>query len=94
MVLANGMTLYLDDGKPAPGKFERTLENARQVSISLSFDVPVAHGLKVAAMQDDAELRHAYFGDLDIFFTLAPRCLQMFGRMLNGWPWRNVAKRR
>lgn len=68
MVLANGMSLYLDDGKPIPGRFERTLENARQVPITLSFDVPVAHGMKVAAMKEDAELRRAYFGDLDIFF--------------------------
>ena len=68
MVLANGMSLHLDDGKPMPGKFDRTLENARQVHITLSFDVPVAHGMKVAAMRDDPELRRAYFGDLDIFF--------------------------
>ena len=27
MVLANGMSLYLDDGRPIPGEFDRTLEN-------------------------------------------------------------------
>lgn len=68
MALSNGMTLYLDDGKPMPGRFERTIENARQVPITLSFDVPVAHAMMVAAMKDDAELRRKYFSSLDIFF--------------------------
>ena len=68
MALSNGMTLYLDDGKPISGRFERTLENARQVPITLSFDVPVAHDMMVNAMKGDAELRHQYFKSLDIFF--------------------------
>ncbi len=68
IALSNGMTLYLDDGKPIPGRFERTIENARQVPITLSFDVPVAHAMMVAAMKDDAELRRQYFSSLDIFF--------------------------
>lgn len=68
MMLSNGGSLYLDDGKPLPDRFARSLENGRRVPVTLSFDVPVAHAMRVAAMQADAALRRAYFRDLDIFF--------------------------
>lgn len=68
MVLSNGMSLYLDDGKPLPALFPRTLENARMVPVTMSLDVPIAHAQRVAAMQKDPDLRHTYFKDLDVFF--------------------------
>ncbi|MEM9011102.1 MAG: AMP-binding protein [Pseudomonadota bacterium] len=68
MILSNGGSLYLDDGKPLPGRFERTLENARQVPVTLCCDVPVAHGLRVAAMRQDAGLRRTFFQALELFF--------------------------
>ncbi|MEX0286211.1 MAG: AMP-binding protein [Paracoccaceae bacterium] len=71
MVLSNGMTLYLDDGKPLPALFPRTLENARQVPITLTFDVPIAHAQKVAAMREDEALRQTYFRNLELFFYAA-----------------------
>ena len=40
MVLANGGTLYIDEGKPAPGLFETTLANLRAISPTLYFNVP------------------------------------------------------
>lgn len=68
MALANGMSLYLDDGKPVPGRFERTLENSRNVQITMSLDVPVAHAMRVSALKGDARLRRMYFGEMEIFF--------------------------
>lgn len=68
MMLANGGSLYLDRGKPVPGLFETTLENARMVSETLAFDVPVAHAMMMAALREDGELRRAYFAELEIFF--------------------------
>ena len=68
MMLANGGSLYLDDGKPAGKLFERTLENLRMHPGTLAIDLPVAHALTVQAMRDDPELRRLYFRHLDMFF--------------------------
>ena len=68
MILSNGGSLYLDDGKPVGPLAARTLENMRMVQSTLSFDVPVAHIMQVAAMKEDTELRNKYFEALDIFF--------------------------
>ena len=68
MMLANGGSLYLDDGKPAGKLFERTLENLRMHPGTLAIDLPVAHALTVRAMREDPELRRLYFRHLDMFF--------------------------
>ena len=68
MMLANGGSLYLDDGKPVGKSFERTLENLRMHPGTLAIDLPVAHALTVRAMRTDAGLRRGYFRDLDMFF--------------------------
>mgnify|MGYP001800918259 CR=1 FL=1 len=41
LVLANGGALYIDDGKPLPDLFPRTVENLGNVSGTISFNVPV-----------------------------------------------------
>ena len=68
MVLANGGSLYLDDGKPLRGRFERTLENLALKTGTLSFNVPVAYAMLVEAMRKDADLRQRFFTDLDMIF--------------------------
>jgi len=68
MILANGGTLYLDDGKPVKGLFERTLENWKMVNPTMSLNVPIAYAMLVDAMRDDAELRAHFFGGLDMIF--------------------------
>ncbi len=68
MILANGGTLHIDDGKPAPGAFDRTLENLRVAPGTLSFNVPVGYGLLAKALQDDSGLRQKFFQDLDLIF--------------------------
>ena len=68
MALSNGGSLYLDDGKPVGKLFQRSIENMRMKAGSLSFNVPLAHGMAVAAMKDDAELRKRYFEGLEVFF--------------------------
>ena len=68
MVLANGGTLYIDDGKPLPHLFPRTLENLRLVSGTISFNVPVGFSQLVNALREDRALRRAYFAKLDMIF--------------------------
>ena len=40
LVLYNGGTLYIDDGKPLPGLFERTVRNLREIAPTVYFNVP------------------------------------------------------
>lgn len=68
MMLANGGTLYIDDGKPVPGLFERTVENLGLVTGTLSFNVPVGYGMLLKALKADAALRRRFFEDLDLVF--------------------------
>jgi len=68
LVLANGGSLYIDDGKPAPGLFDKTLANLREVSGTISFNVPVGFAQLVTALNDDKVLREKYFAELDMIF--------------------------
>ena len=68
MMLANGGSFYIDDGKPVKGLFDRTLENLSMVTGTLSFNVPVGYGLLIAALKTDAGLKQRFFGDLDMIF--------------------------
>lgn len=40
MVLANGGTLYIDDGKPAPGLIEKTAANLKEIAPTIYLNVP------------------------------------------------------
>ncbi|MFC6639503.1 AMP-binding protein [Sulfitobacter sp. JBTF-M27] len=68
LMLANGGSLYIDGGKPAPGLFDQTLDNLGRVSGTISFNVPIGFAQLVAALEQDAQLRETYFSDLDMIF--------------------------
>ena len=68
MMLANGGSLYIDEGKPLKGLFDRSLENLGLIAGTLSFNVPVGFALLLEALKKDAGLRRNYFQDLDLIF--------------------------
>ncbi|MBQ0803957.1 MAG: feruloyl-CoA synthase [Sulfitobacter sp.] len=68
LMLANGGSLYIDEGKPAPGMFDKTLANLREISGTISFNVPVGFAQLVSALNDDKQLRDRYFAELDMIF--------------------------
>ena len=68
MMLANGGSLYIDDGKPVAGQFERTLENLSLVTGTLAFNVPVGFSMLLGALREDTTLRQRFFEDLDLIF--------------------------
>jgi feruloyl-CoA synthase len=68
MVLANGGSFYIDDGKPVKGLFERTIENLTLMTGTLVFNVPLGFGMLLKALEADADLRHRFFEDLDLIF--------------------------
>ena len=68
MTLFHGGTFWLDDGKPAPGPFEKTLANLREVKSTLYLNVPRGYDMLVRALEADTELRDHLLGDLDVLF--------------------------
>lgn len=68
LMLANGGSFYIDDGKPAPGLFDKTLANLRDVSATISFNVPVGFAQLVTALNADKQLCERYFAELDMIF--------------------------
>lgn len=71
LMLANGGSFFIDDGKPTRAGVDATIRNIREKAGTLAFNVPVGFSLLVAAMQEDAGLRRAYFEDLDLIFYAA-----------------------
>ena len=68
MMLANGGALYVDGGKPAPGLVEKTIENLRLKTGTMTFNVPVGFAKLRDVMVEDKALRQSYFEDLDMLF--------------------------
>jgi feruloyl-CoA synthase len=68
LILSHGGTLYVDGGKPAPGAFETTVRNLREVPSTLHFNVPRGYDMLVPYLRRDRELRDTFFGDLDGLF--------------------------
>ncbi|UOA28502.1 feruloyl-CoA synthase [Pseudosulfitobacter sp. DSM 107133] len=68
LVLTNGGTYYIDDGRPVPGKFAETLRNLRDISCTWYFNVPVGYDMLVEEMETDPELARTFFADLGMLF--------------------------
>jgi feruloyl-CoA synthase len=68
MVLTHGGTLYIDEGKPAPGLIDKTIANLREVSPTLIFNVPRGYDMLLPPLEADAALRDSLFRDLQLIF--------------------------
>jgi feruloyl-CoA synthase len=70
-VLAHGGTLYVDAGKPAPGAFDATVANLREIPSTIYFNVPRGFDMLAGHLEADAALRATFFRDLDVVFYAA-----------------------
>jgi feruloyl-CoA synthase len=68
MVLRNGGSLYIDEGKPAPGLIDKTIANLREVSPTLYFNVPRGFDVLIPYFEADAALLDTFFARLDLIF--------------------------
>jgi feruloyl-CoA synthase len=67
IVLFNGGTLYLDDGKPTPNGMAETLRNLREIAPTIYFNVPKGFEEIARAMDHDAALRERLFSRVQAF---------------------------
>lgn len=63
-LFAAGGTYYIDDGRPLPGQFERTLRNLREVAPTLMANVPAAWALLATEFERDEALARHFFSRL------------------------------
>jgi len=68
LVMTNGGTLYIDDGRPTPDKFDETLRNLREISCSWYFNVPVGYDKLVDELEQDEALSATFFATLRMMF--------------------------
>jgi len=71
IVLYNGGTFYLDDGKPTVQGFAETLRNLKEISPTAYLTVPKGWEELVTALENDGELRECFFARMKLFFFAA-----------------------
>jgi feruloyl-CoA synthase len=64
-ILKNGGSLYIDDGRPVPQLFHKTVANLKDVSPTAMFSVPAGYTLLCEALEADGELLESFFRRID-----------------------------
>ena len=64
-ILKNGGTLYIDDGRPLPQLFHKTVANLKEISPTAMFNVPAGYNLLCDAIENDLDLGASVFKRLD-----------------------------
>ena len=67
IALYNGGTLYIDDGRPMPGRFDETVRNLREIAPTIYFNVPKGWEELTAALERDAAARHVLLAREAVF---------------------------
>lgn len=68
LVLFNGGTLYIDEGKPTDQGIATTLRNLREVAPTIYFNVPIGWEKIANALADDDALRANYYSKVKMQF--------------------------
>ncbi|MEL7471105.1 MAG: feruloyl-CoA synthase [Pseudomonadota bacterium] len=61
MVLRNGGSMYIDDGKPVAPLIGRTVENFKSVRPTMALNVPRGYGMLAEALAQDTAFREIFF---------------------------------
>lgn len=68
LVLFNGGSLYIDDGKPAAKAFAETVRNLREISPTIYFNVPKGFEMLAAHLHQEPALRENFYRRLHVCF--------------------------
>lgn len=70
-ILAFGGTLYIDEGRPSPGLFERTLDALERTPPTAYYNVPAGYALLTPRLEADREFARRFFSRLRFMFYAA-----------------------
>jgi feruloyl-CoA synthase len=68
LVIYNGGSYYIDEGKPLPGAIETTVRNLREIAPTWYFNVPRGYEVLLPYLRKDKELRENFFSRLKILW--------------------------
>lgn len=68
LVLFNGGSYYIDEGKPLPGAIEATVRNLREIAPTFYFNVPKGFEALLPYLREDAALRRTFFSRLKVLW--------------------------
>jgi len=68
MVLDNGGSFYIDEGRPLPGAIEATVRNLRDIAPTIHLNVPKGFEMLLPYLREDAALRERFFSRLKVMF--------------------------
>jgi feruloyl-CoA synthase len=68
LVLYNGGSYYIDDGRPMPGAIETTVRNLREIAPTWYFNVPKGFEALLPFLRKDALLRKNFFSRLQVLW--------------------------
>jgi feruloyl-CoA synthase len=68
LVLYNGGTLHIDDGKPTPSGIAETVRNLREISPTIYFNVPKGFEELVTYLRAEPALRATFFARVKLLF--------------------------
>ena len=68
LVIYNGGSLYIDEGKPLPGVIEATVRNLREIAPTFYFNVPKGFEALLPYLRNDLQLRSSFFSRLKVLW--------------------------
>jgi feruloyl-CoA synthase len=71
LMLRNGGSFYIDEGRPAPRLIGRSIANLRDVKPTMYFNVPLGFAMLLDHLEADAELNRTFFSRLKIVLYAA-----------------------
>ncbi len=66
LLLGQGGTLYIDEGRPVPGQFDTTLRNLREISPTTFSNVPAGYAMLASALEHDDDLARRFFARMNL----------------------------
>ena len=82
LVLSNGGTLWIDDGRPAPGLVERTVRNLADARPTIYLNVPAGYATLLPHLERDEATARAFLSRLRLgFFAGAALPQQLWDRL-------------
>jgi feruloyl-CoA synthase len=85
LVLFNGGSLYIDEGKPLPGAISATVRNLREIATNIYFNVPKGYEMLLPHFRADRELRETFFSKLKVMFYAGAGLAQHVWDELQHW---------
>lgn len=68
LIVNNGGTLYIDEGRPHPDQIGPTVRNLREIAITAYISVPRGYEALLPYLYDDSALRERFFSRLGFLF--------------------------